>query len=259
VTAPLILHAPLDGWCDALATTPDEVFAAGMMGEGLAIDPTSATLLAPCAGEIVSIPASRHAVSLRTACGVEILIHIGIDTVGLGGAGFTALVVPGAQVVTGEKLIAFDLDRIARGAKSLVTPIVVTAAAGRPIAARHAAGPIRAGEMLLSLGPALAAAAASATAPSARLEERHRVALCLHDMEGSASGRRTVGPFVYVRFHGAQKYSGRYADDTLDRWADWLAARSHEGCEVFGYFNNDIGGHAPRDAVRLRDAIAKRA
>jgi uncharacterized protein YecE (DUF72 family) len=91
------------------------------------------------------------------------------------------------------------------------------------------------------------------------LLERHRVALCLHDMQGSASGRRTVGPFVYVRFHGAQKYSGRYADDTLDRWADWLAARSHEGREVFGYFNNDIGGHAPRDAVRLRDAIAKRA
>jgi len=89
------------------------------------------------------------------------------------------------------------------------------------------------------------------------LLERRRVALCLHDMAGSASGVRAVGPFVYVRFHGVQKYSGSYADETLARWAAWLASERKRGRQVFAYFNNDTGGHAPRDAVRLREAIGR--
>src|SRR4051812_16225792 len=88
------------------------------------------------------------------------------------------------------------------------------------------------------------------------LLEEHRVALCLHDMAGSASGRMAIGPFVYVRFHGPQKYNGRYPDETLAAWAEWLADQSRGGRAAYAYFNNDMGGHAPRDAVRLRDAIA---
>jgi len=87
---------------------------------------------------------------------------------------------------------------------------------------------------------------------------RHKVALCLHDMAGSATGRLAVGPFVYVRFHGVQKYTGRYDDATLDAWAAWLAARVREKLPVYAYFNNDTGGHAPRDAARLRAALAAR-
>ena len=90
------------------------------------------------------------------------------------------------------------------------------------------------------------------------LLERYRVALCLHDMAGSSSGKKAVGPFVYARFHGVQKYSGRYTDQTLDEWADWMAERAAAGVPVFAYFNNDTGGHAPRDAERLRSAIAAR-
>jgi uncharacterized protein YecE (DUF72 family) len=90
------------------------------------------------------------------------------------------------------------------------------------------------------------------------LLERYGVALCLHDMQGSASGRLAVGPFVYVRFHGTSKYNGRYPDDALDTWADWLGERTVEGKAVFAYFNNDTGGHAPRDAVRLRNALRRR-
>jgi uncharacterized protein YecE (DUF72 family) len=88
------------------------------------------------------------------------------------------------------------------------------------------------------------------------LLEKHRVALCLHDMEGSASGMLAIGPFVYVRFHGVQKYSGRYPDETLKRWADWMADQRKEGRPIYAYFNNDTGGHAPRDAVRLREMLA---
>ena len=91
------------------------------------------------------------------------------------------------------------------------------------------------------------------------LMRRHKVALCLHDMQGSATGTLVVGPFIYVRFHfGTKKYGGRYPDERLDDWASWLAARHDEGIDVFAYFNNDTGGHAPRDAVRLRAMIRER-
>jgi uncharacterized protein YecE (DUF72 family) len=86
---------------------------------------------------------------------------------------------------------------------------------------------------------------------------RHRVACCVHDMAGSAIADRVAGPFVYARFHGPVRYGGRYEDGTLDRWAHWFAARLQAGQPVFAYFNNDIGGHAPRDAIRLRDKLAR--
>jgi uncharacterized protein YecE (DUF72 family) len=91
------------------------------------------------------------------------------------------------------------------------------------------------------------------------LMQAHNVALCLHDMQGSATGKRRVGPFVYVRFHhGTSKYGGRYPDATLDTWAEWLASQAADGLDVFAYFNNDTGGHAPRDAVRLRSRLQVR-
>ena len=85
------------------------------------------------------------------------------------------------------------------------------------------------------------------------LLERYGVARCVHDMKGSATPRERVGPFVYVRFHGASgTYSGGYAAERLRRWAEWLRAERVAGVEIFAYFNNDVGGHAPRDAVTLR-------
>ena len=91
------------------------------------------------------------------------------------------------------------------------------------------------------------------------LLRRYDVALCLHDMHGSATGKTVVGPFVYVRFHfGTQKYGGGYDAARLEEWGQWLAERAAEGLDVFAYFNNDTGGHAPRDAVRLRQRIQSR-
>jgi uncharacterized protein YecE (DUF72 family) len=87
--------------------------------------------------------------------------------------------------------------------------------------------------------------------------DRHGVSLCVHDMRGSETPRRSCGPFVYVRLHGTARYGGRYPDATLDDWAEWLAAHHEAGRPVFAYFNNDIGGHAPRDALRLRERLAK--
>jgi uncharacterized protein YecE (DUF72 family) len=86
--------------------------------------------------------------------------------------------------------------------------------------------------------------------------DAHGVALCLHDMPGSESGKRLAGPFVYLRFHGADaRYSGGYGSRRLRGWADWLAEARRSGRDAYVYFNNDIGGHAPRDALTLRGLL----
>jgi uncharacterized protein YecE (DUF72 family) len=88
------------------------------------------------------------------------------------------------------------------------------------------------------------------------LLEQRGVAMCLHDMPGSATERERVGPFVYARFHGATgRYGGGYPRDRLARWAEWLNKQRDEGIDVYAYFNNDIGGYAPRDAVTLRRVL----
>jgi uncharacterized protein YecE (DUF72 family) len=91
------------------------------------------------------------------------------------------------------------------------------------------------------------------------LLQAHRVALCLHDMRGSATQRVRVGPFVYVRFHGASgTYSGSYSDDRLQAWAEWLHAQRASGVDTYAYFNNDVGGHAPRNALTIRRFLEER-
>ena len=161
----LQILAPCDGWCGPLDEVPDPVFAGRMLGDGVAIDPTSPVLLAPCAGEIVALPASAHAVSIRTAQGIDLLIHIGIDTVQLGGRGFDARVRPGAIVRAGDELIRFDLDVVARGAKSLMTPIVATPMDGLRLDRRRAAGSVSAGELLFEIAGIASEAVASEAGP----------------------------------------------------------------------------------------------
>ena len=83
--------------------------------------------------------------------------------------------------------------------------------------------------------------------------ESKGISMCLHDMPGSAPPRRAIGPFVYVRFHGSDaEYQGGYSNEALLDWAQWLAQQARSGKNVYAYFNNDAGGHAPRDAMRLR-------
>jgi multiphosphoryl transfer protein len=149
----LMLLSPLSGWSTPLDEIPDPVFAGRMLGEGLALDPTGATLHAPCEGEIIALPESRHAVTLRTEGGAELLMHIGIDTVGLGGEGFDAHVRQGQRVMAGERLITFDLDLIARRAKSLLTPILVMEGCGFAVVRRIENREIAAGDVLMEIAP----------------------------------------------------------------------------------------------------------
>jgi phosphocarrier protein FPr/phosphocarrier protein len=147
----LVLRAPISGWACGLAEVADPVFAQAMLGDGVAIDPTGAVLQAPCAGVVGTVHAARHAVSLRAEGGLELLLHVGLDTVSLGGAGFEALVRAGDRVAAGDPLLALDLDRLAAGAKSLVTPLVITDPGDWTIARRHADRRVAAGEPLIEL------------------------------------------------------------------------------------------------------------
>jgi multiphosphoryl transfer protein len=171
----IALAAPLAGWSTPLDEVPDEVFASRMMGDGLAIDPTGGTLHAPCDGELAVITPSRHAVTLRTEGGCQILIHVGIDTVKLGGAGFTVVAAPGARVRTGEVLLRFDLDLLAQRAPSLLTPIIVAADSGFRIVRRVQGREVRVGEGLMELAPH-GLSSATVIAPGASGAQRVTVA-----------------------------------------------------------------------------------
>lgn len=122
----LSIMAPLSGVLVPLETVPDPVFSQRMVGDGIAIDPTSEVLLAPCSGEVIQIHPAGHAVTVRSNEGLEVLVHIGIDTVKLKGEGFEPLVEVGQSVEVGENLIKFSADLLAGKAKSLLSMIVFT-------------------------------------------------------------------------------------------------------------------------------------
>ena len=90
------------------------------------------------------------------------------------------------------------------------------------------------------------------------LLDRHGAAFCIHDMAGSTTERIVTGPIAYVRFHGASgKYWGRYPDEHLLSWSDWMVAQARQGRPVWAYFNNDIHGHAIADALTLKAMVAQ--
>ncbi|KGP91379.1 PTS N-acetyl glucosamine transporter subunits IIABC [Pontibacillus chungwhensis BH030062] len=117
---------PIEGRVMELSEVPDEVFAQGMMGQGFAIDPSGDTFTSPVDGKVVNVFPTKHAIGLETESGIEILIHIGLDTVKLQGEGFELLVEDGQAVTKGTPLIKVDFDRIRDKVPSIVTPIVFT-------------------------------------------------------------------------------------------------------------------------------------
>ncbi|HWR42371.1 PTS glucose transporter subunit IIA [Sporomusa sp.] len=120
------LYAPVKGRIIDITEVPDPVFAGLMMGDGLGVEPAEGVIIAPCDGEIVLVSKTLHAVALKTCEGLEVLIHVGLDTVELGGQGFVAHVQPGDKVTRGDKLLTFNRDYIQSQGKSLITPIVIT-------------------------------------------------------------------------------------------------------------------------------------
>ncbi|GIW50311.1 MAG: PTS glucose transporter subunit IIA [Anoxybacillus sp.] len=121
-----VIVSPLTGNVRSLENVPDPVFAQKMMGDGFAIEPTDGVVVSPIHGEVVQVFPTKHAVGLRSDEGLEILIHVGIDTVHMHGEGFEAYVKAGDRVKAGDLLLSFDLTLVQQKAKSSLTPVVIT-------------------------------------------------------------------------------------------------------------------------------------
>lgn len=121
-----VITSPLVGNIISLSETPDAVFSSGAMGHGVAIDPTIGEVVAPADGTIRLLFPTNHAIGITTDDGVEILIHVGMDTVELDGVGFHAHVVQGARVKKGQLLLSFDIESIKSSGYSVMTPIIIT-------------------------------------------------------------------------------------------------------------------------------------
>ncbi len=120
------IFSPLSGEVVDLSEVPDETFAQGMMGEGIAIKPDSNEVVAPFDGEIVSIFPTKHAIGLKSVNGVEVLIHIGIDTVNLKGEHFELFKKAGDKVKKGDLIVKCDFDAIKKAGYETITPVIIT-------------------------------------------------------------------------------------------------------------------------------------
>ena len=118
--------APVDGKTIPLSEVPDPVFAQKMAGDGLAINPTGDTVVAPADGELTLVFNTKHAFAITADNGVELLVHIGIETVSLNGEGFEQLAEQGTKVKAGTPIIKFNKDIILGKGLSLTTPVLIT-------------------------------------------------------------------------------------------------------------------------------------
>ena len=146
-----VLAACLTGTVVPLAEVKDEAFASGALGDGIAIEPTDGELVAPADGEISSTFETHHAVGMTTVDGAELLMHIGIDTVKLGGKHFTYLINEGDKVKKGQPLIRFELEAIKAEGYPVTTPLIVCNTDDYAAVAAKASGAVKQGDALLEL------------------------------------------------------------------------------------------------------------
>lgn len=143
----LKLLSPFTGLVRSLDDVPDQVFSSRMAGDGVAVEPWEGIVLSPVEGVIEVLFPTGHAFGIRTSEGVEVLVHVGIDTVNLNGEGFQALKRQGDRVLAGELVIRFDLETIRSKAPSSLSPVIMTTAHQFQVL-RH--GQVKAGEDLMS-------------------------------------------------------------------------------------------------------------
>ncbi|ADG12159.1 phosphoenolpyruvate--protein phosphotransferase [Caulobacter segnis] len=254
----LVLASPLKGWIASLSEAPDAVFAGRMLGDGVAIDPLGGELVAPCDGVVVSAHRAGHAVTLRSTAGAEILMHVGLETVALGGEGFEVHVREGQAVKTGQPLISFDLDLLAQRAKSLITPVVITNPEAFEIVRRDQDMAVEAGGFLMELRPLGGAGVSDAAEPTNEISRAVTVPL-MHGIHArpaariaelaktfaaetalAVGGRRSsarspVGLMALAARHGDEIQvlaSGADAKAAVDAIADLIESGMGEGAPV---------------------------
>ncbi|UWF48247.1 phosphoenolpyruvate--protein phosphotransferase [Pseudomonas sp. N3-W] len=221
----LQLLAPLSGVLMPLDQVPDPVFSSRVIGDGLCIDPTTKTLCAPLAGVISNVQTSGHAVSITDDHGVQVLMHIGLDTVNLAGKGFTRLVEEGQRVEAGQALIEFDVDYIALNARSLLTLMLVVSGepftwlvpeaglveSGQPLLSLNSAGQVR-DELLADQGEALFSKPVTLANPNglharpaavfAQAAKGFSASIHLHRQQDSANAKSLVAIMALQTAHG---------------------------------------------------------
>jgi glucose-specific phosphotransferase system IIA component len=144
--AELDILSPLDGTVVDLETVPDEVFAQKMVGDGVAIDPSGEIAVAPVAGTLVKLFPGGHAFGIAADDGIELIVHLGLDTIELAGEGFENIATEGQVVQIGTPIVRFDRATIEGKGKVMLSPVVST---GNGTIVRRASGEVRAGHDVL--------------------------------------------------------------------------------------------------------------
>ena len=147
----VIIKSPVTGVADRIENAPDEGFAAKMMGDGMVVEPKSAEVVAPADGTVAFVFPSKHAIGFSTSDGIEMLLHMGIDTVKLDGKGFEVFVQDGDTVRTGDLLMKLDIEYIRANAPSLVSPVICTELTEKQSVRLIKTGDIKAGEDLFAI------------------------------------------------------------------------------------------------------------
>ena len=153
--SPAGVYAPASGELAAMADIPDPVFASGAMGPAVGIAPSEGVIYAPVSGTITVTTGTLHAVGLRSDAGIEILIHVGVDTVNMKGDGFTGFVEQGQSVAAGEPLMVVDLEKVAQAGYSDMVIVAVTNASAFARFETVAAGSVSAGEQIMDVSSSL--------------------------------------------------------------------------------------------------------
>ena len=143
--------SPLTGQVKDITTIEDDVFSSGMLGQGIAIEPTDGQVLSPVDGVVTSVFPTKHAIGVTSDDGVEILIHIGIDTVSLNGEGFESFVKQNDRVQKGDLMLRVDLDKIKAAGLSVITPIVVTNSSSYKVVKIMTNNQVSKGDLILTI------------------------------------------------------------------------------------------------------------
>ena len=143
--------SPLTGQVKDIATIEDDVFSSGMLGQGIAIEPTDGQVLSPVDGVVTSVFPTKHAIGVTSDDGVEILIHIGMDTVSLNGEGFESFVKQNDRVQKGDLMLRVDLDKIKAAGFSVITPIVVTNSSSYKVVKIMTNNQVSKGDLILTI------------------------------------------------------------------------------------------------------------
>ncbi len=147
----ITIYSPMKGNAVDLEKVGDGVFSNGMLGQGIAIEPSQGRVVSPVAGTVTMVFETKHAVGITSDNGVELLIHIGIDTVQLNGKYYTTHVSAGDHVNTGDLLVEFDMEKIKTEGYPVITPIIVTNTTDYKQIKPAAAGEVKERDVLLKI------------------------------------------------------------------------------------------------------------